>query len=121
MLHDPSARQDLKSLRAIGALYDLKRPLANLAQPPLQLLATVAAVSKDMSQPRVAVADGFEDEGSAVPILDVSAMDDEPNEQTQGISEDMPLTSFDLSANAVCRFFPAAKPRMPPLSVVFTL
>ena len=48
-LHDRSTRQDLEALGLIRTLDDLNRPLADLAQLPLQLLAGISAVGKDMA------------------------------------------------------------------------
>lgn len=62
------ARQDLEALCLVGAFDDLKCERSDLAQRPLQLRPGIAAIGKDVTQPRPAFEDRFQHERCAIKI-----------------------------------------------------
>ena len=68
-LDDPSAGQEFKTFRGVGALYDLYGPFSDFFQASFQFRPSIAAIGEDMPQPRVFSADGFEHGGWVVPQL----------------------------------------------------
>lgn len=97
-LDDPSSRQDFEALRLIGALDDLKGPSSDLAEAPLELVAAIAAVGEDMTQPGLAMANGVQHINGAVPILDIGAVDDGPDQKAKRVGQDVALAALDLLA-----------------------
>ena len=69
-----------------------------------------------MTQPREAVADAGEHVGRAVTALDISGVDNGPDEQALGLGEDVALSAFDLFA-CVIAAWPAALGRFDALAV----
>lgn len=76
-LHDPATRQNLEALGLIGPLDNLERERSDLLQCALQLRSGITTVGEDMSQPRPAPENGFEDGRRAVAILNIGAVNDE--------------------------------------------
>lgn len=58
--YDPSSGQDFEALGGVGPLDDFHGPGADFGQGSAQFWPRVSAVGEDMTQPRKAVADGFE-------------------------------------------------------------
>jgi len=56
-----------------------------------------------MAQPGETVADGFQDIGCAVAVLDIGFMDNHEQHQTERISDDVALAALDLLAGVVAR------------------
>src|SRR3954454_9250169 len=75
--------------------------------------AVVDAVGEHDLEPAVEVLDLLQQIPGAVGVLDIGGMDDDAQQQSQGIDRDMALASLDLLGSIV-----AARP---PFSVVLTL
>ena len=90
MLHRPVIPR-VSDKGAIRALDDLHGPVSNLRQCTLKLGSGIAAVGEDMAQPGEGIADRLEDQGRAVAVLDIGAMDDQSDQQTERIGDDMAL------------------------------
>ena len=56
-LDDPAPRQQYEALGGIGAFDDLQCPFSNLGERVAELVASVAAIGKNMAQPWEALAD----------------------------------------------------------------
>ncbi len=70
-----------------------------LDDPPFwQNLEALGAIGEDMAQPGKAVADGLQQLGRAVAVLDIGAMDDQCDQKAQGVGDDMALAALDLLA-----------------------
>lgn len=99
--HDPALGQDLESFCRIGSLHDLQLPCSRAQDDERHLLAAVAAVSEDAfnegKQPS-RPAQQFE---GAVAILDVGGKNDDVQQETQCVDEDVPLAALDLLARVV--------------------
>jgi hypothetical protein len=98
-LNHPSSRQDFEALRMIGALDDLEGPSSNLAEAPLEFLAAISAIGEDVTQPGIAVANGVQHLDGTVPILDIGAVDDEPDQTAECVRQDVSLAALDLLAS----------------------
>jgi hypothetical protein len=97
----------------IRTFDDLNGPAADLVEGGAELGATVGTVGKDVSQPRVEVANRGQNQWRALAILNVSRMDDRSDQQAAGVGEQVALAPFDLLAGII-------PPRGPPASVVLT-
>ena len=97
-LNDPTPRQDLEAFRGVGPLYDLDRPLPDLAQCLTKLFTGIPAVGEHVAQPRVAVDDLGQHERCAVAILDVGGVDHSVNQIAIGVGQDVALAPMDLLA-----------------------
>ena len=98
---DPALGQDLESSCRIGSLHDLELPCSRERDDESHLLSAVAAVSEDAfnegKQPS-RPAQQFE---GAVAILDVGGKNDDVQQETQCVDEDVPLTALDLLARVI--------------------
>ncbi len=92
----PSAGQEFKSFRGVGAFYDLYGPFPDFFEAPFQFRPSIAAIGEDMPQGRVFPADGFEHGGCAIAVLNIGGMDNEPDEVPERIGDDMSFASLDL-------------------------
>ena len=87
-----------RNFDVVRSLDDFQRELAHLSQCASQLRPDIAAISKDMAQPRPALEDGFHDRRRAVTVLNVGGVDDEADQQTEHVDDDIALASHDLLA-----------------------
>ncbi len=69
----------------------------------LQLRSGITTVGEDMSQPRPALENGFEDGRCAVAILDIGAVNPEADHEPERVDDDMTLPSLDLLARVIAR------------------
>lgn len=74
--HHPTPGQDDEALGGVGSFDDLQGPIAHGGQGGLQLVARVAAIGKDMPQPRERGADRSQYRRSAITVLDIGTMND---------------------------------------------
>lgn len=95
-LDDPSAGQEFKTFRSVGAFYDLYGPFPDFFEAPFQFRPSIATIGEDMPQVRVFPADGFEHGGCAIAILNIGGMDNESDEVPERIGDDMSFASLDL-------------------------
>ena len=92
----PASGQRFETLRAVRAFDDVQGPLPTAFQRRLELGTRIGAVGEDMAQPGEAMADGSEEVGRAVAVLDVGGMNPRPDQKTAGVGEDMTLAALHL-------------------------
>ena len=97
-LDNPSPGQEFEPLRGVRALYDLDGPIADPVQCAAQFRSGIAAVGEDMAQPGAGMTDGFQNPWRAIPVLDVGGMNDQPEQQSDGVDDDMAFASLELLA-----------------------
>ncbi len=100
-LDDPSPREHLEPFGCIRPFDDFNGPCAEIGQRPRQLFSSVSAVSEEMAQPRVKLANGGDDAHRAVSILDVGSMHGQSDQVAVGICDDLAFTAFNLLAGVV--------------------
>ena len=88
----------LEAFGAVRSLDDLHCELADFLQGASQFRSGVAAVGKDMAQPRPAPEYGLQDDRRAVAILNVGGVNDDADQQAQRVDDDVPLAALDLLA-----------------------
>jgi len=89
----------LEAFGGIGALDDLDGPVAMSGHGVAQFRPGIAAVGKDMAQPWVALADRFEHIDSAVPVLNVSPVDEDEDQKTAWLGQD--VAPFDFAQESL--------------------
>jgi len=67
-------------------------------QRAAEFRTAIAAIRKDVSQPRIAIANGLEQVWCPVTILNISTVDDYEQHQSEGVSDDVTLAAFDVLA-----------------------
>jgi hypothetical protein len=72
----------------------------------------IAAIGVEFHQERIHAEHGRHDECAAVPILNVSGMNDGMNQQALRIDENMPLLALDLLSRIVARRINRSPPYM---------
>ncbi len=103
-LDDPTARQNLEATDVVGPFHDLQLDRAKVAPEvsyPLDKLSGVAAVRPDVAQAQEGVGETGEQELRAVTILNVRGMDDDRQDETERVDEDVSLASTDFLARIV--------------------
>jgi len=83
----------------------------------LEMRSLVPSVGEELLQERIHSEQGGKQQNAAVAILDIGAMNDGMEQQTQRIYEDMALLAFDLLARIIAMRIDAG----PPFSALFTL
>ena len=111
-LNHPSAWQHLKLMAGPGTLDDLHDPARHGHHPVLQL-ATVASVSPDESQAWESSYQFIDDQPRPISVLHIGRMHHHRQQQSQGIYDDVSLSTIDLFTSVIAT--------RPPFSVVFTL
>lgn len=112
-LDDPASGQDFEALGLVGSADDFDGPLSHLEEGRSQFLTGVSAIGKDVTQPWKAVTRLGEHRRCAIPVLDVSPVND-------GGNQEAPVSVRKWRLRSLI-FLPASYPDIPPLSVVFTL
>ena len=100
-LHDPALGQDLEAFCSIGSLYDLELPRARARDDEGHLLAAVAAVGEDAFDEGKQPSRPVQQFEGAVTILDVGGKNDDAQQETQCVDEDVPLAALNLLARVV--------------------
>ena len=117
-LDHPSTRQNLESLRMIGALYDLDGKLRHRQRNGVSELGTlVASIREQLGQKGIFPEQRGQHENSAVAILDIRGVDYRVQQQAYRVDQDMPLLAFDFLASIIAGWID----RGPPFSAPFTL
>lgn len=93
-LDDPPAGQNFEALGSIQSLSDLDGPFANLVQRTAQLWPGITAIDEDMAHPGSGVADRFQHRRRAVAVLDIGGVDDQTEQQPDGIDDGMTFSTF---------------------------
>lgn len=116
-LDDPASGDDLEALGLGGALDHLDPP-RGLGHGPAQFRAAIGAVGEDRLQKGKQPARAMvQNQTRAVAVLQVGRMDDDGEDQAEGVDEEMALLAFDLLARVIARRVEAR----PPFSAPFTL
>src|ERR1700716_2269756 len=63
----------------------------------------IAAIGEHMAQPREAETDGLENFGCAVAVLNISGMDEDEDQKSAGVGDDVALATLDLLARVIAR------------------
>ncbi len=100
-LDDPAAGQHLEAFGLVGALDDIERPRADLAERVPELVTGIAAVGEQVAQPWEAVDDPGQHQRRSIAILDIGRMDHGMNQVALGIGQDMALAALDLLARVI--------------------
>ena len=111
-LHDPTPRQDHKADDIIAALDDLQNPVSKRSRP-FDQFARIATVRPDQLQASIPPTELAQHQLGSVAILNVRGMNNDGQNQSQRVDDNMPLATVDLLARVVAM--------RPPFSVVFTL
>ena len=77
----PAAGQDLEAFCLVGALDDLERPVTMPTQRVPELVSGIAAIGKDVAQPREPVADRLEHVNGAIAVLDIGCVDENEDQE----------------------------------------
>jgi len=100
-LNDPASRQNFESLCGIGALDDLHGPAPHCCQSLLQLVASIAAISEDVSEPGIQPPNRSQDINRAVTVLDAGAMNHQADQVARSVSDDVAFATFDLFSGVI--------------------
>lgn len=100
-LDDPAARENHEALCGIGPLDDFEGPFADPAQRLPELFSGIAAIGKDVTQPREAFDDFGQHHWRAVAVLDGGGVDHSVDQIAVGVGQDVALAAFDLLARVV--------------------
>src|SRR3546814_3059960 len=79
----------------------LDSPFADTPERFPELVASIAAIGKDMAQPWKAVDDFTQDQRRAVAVLNVGGMDHRMYQIALGVGEDVALAALDLLARVI--------------------
>ena len=102
----------------IGAPDDLSFEVGQgFCECLVEMRSLVASIGEELLQERIHSEQGGKQQNAAVAILDIGAMDDGVEQQTQRIYENMALLAFDLLARIIAMRIDAG----PPFSALFTL
>ncbi len=100
------------------ALDDLEGPGAGLCQGRRQLRSPIAGVGEDaLDEGEQAARAAVEDQPGAIAILDVGRVDDDVQQETEPVDEDVPLAAFDLLARVIARRIERRPPFCAPLAL----
>ena len=98
---DPSAGKEFEALGGVGALDYFERPLADLVQGATQFRSGVSAVGKRVAQPGACMAYRSQHRRSAIAVLYIGCMHDQPEEHPSGIDDGVALAAFDLLTSVI--------------------
>jgi len=69
---------------------------ADFGKSRFEFLTCIPAIGKDMVQSWIAVADGSQNAGSAIPILNIDRVNNSTKQKALGVCHYVPFESFDL-------------------------
>lgn len=95
-LGDPTPWQHHKSFGCIRSFDDFNGSRPQAGQGVCQFLAGIAAIGKQVTQPRIKLANGGDGADRAVPILDAGHIHCQPDQVFLDIRDDMALAAFDF-------------------------
>lgn len=108
---NPAFGDDAEPRAVIRSFHNREREVV-VAAHPMDEFPGVATVGPDDAQPLEPMLGLPEHQFGAIAILDISSVDHDRQEQSEGIDEDVTLSSLHL--------FPSIKATNPPFSAVFT-
>jgi hypothetical protein len=100
---DPAPWDHDDAFGLVGALYDLHRPSADFGECCSQFLARITAISEDIPQPLIAVADGGQHTGRSVAVLHIGSIHDCADQKALCVSDDMQFSASELFARVIAR------------------
>ena len=109
--NDPSSWQYLKLVAVPGTLDNLQNPSRHSLNPVNQL-SSVASVSPDQLEARKTPYQFIDNQLCSIPVLDISRVDYDGQQQTYGVYHDVPFAPRHLLTSVITA--------RPPFSVVFT-
>jgi hypothetical protein len=115
-LDDPSLEQDLEAVQ-VGALDDLQPPRAGARNRRGHPRPLIAAVRVDARDEREAAAGPAQKIVGAVAVLDVGGVDDDVQQETERVDENVPLAPERLLARVVARRIDRGPPFEAPRAV----
>ena len=99
---DPPFRQHLKS-SSVRSLDDLQSPGTSAPHRHRHLPARVSAVSKNALDEREQSSRPAQQVEGAIAVLNIGGMNDDVQQETQRVDQDVPLATLDLLARVVAR------------------
>jgi len=115
-LDNPALGQDDEAME-IGTLDDLQLPRPGLGDSRRRFLALIAGVSEDALDEREHAARSAQQQDRAVAILDSGGMDDDVQQETQRVDENVALAARRLLARVVARRIERGPPFEAPRAV----
>ena len=97
----PSAVGEDEAFGGVGAFDDFDGPSAVNLERVAQLVSCVAAICEHMTQPREAKTHGLQHIHCSVTVLNVSGKDQDEDQKSAGVGQDMALTTTDLFARII--------------------
>jgi hypothetical protein len=102
---------------AVGSLDDFQRPRAGFGDDLGHFRSLVAAIGVDAFDERKGSAGLAQHSSGTVAVLYVGGMDDDAQEEAEGIDEDVALAAFDLLARVKARGIERRPPFSAPLAL----
>jgi hypothetical protein len=102
--------EDFEADGPLRTLDDFDGPLTKLAKRIVQFLAGISSVDERAAQPREQRMDGFGHQHGPVTILHIGAMNCGPDEEADGIGDDMAFATPSLRCGRSLTFLPARPP-----------
>src|SRR6516164_71911 len=113
---DPSFGQDLET-DGLGSLYNLQLPCPGAPHDERHLLSRIATVGKDALDEGEQSACSAQQMECSIAVLNVGGMNDNVQQETQRVDQDVPLATFDLLARVVARRIEPSPPFCVPFAV----
>ena len=107
--HYPSLGQDLEA-PGIGSLYDLQLPRSGAPDHERHLSTGIATVSKDALDEWEQSSRPAQQLKCSITVLNIGGMNDDVQQETKRVDQDVPLATLNLLARVVAR---RIKPRPP--------
>ena len=86
----------------LAALDDLQHPAAGLCEGNSERRSLVSGIGEDaLDEGKETAGAPIEDEPRAIAVLDVGGVDDDVQDETERVDEDMPLAARDLLARII--------------------
>ena len=99
-LDDPSLGQNDEVMR-LGALDDFDLPSADVGYNFGDAWSLVTGIRKELDDRRETAFGVAQQTADAIAVLQVSAMDDDVQQQAEGVDDDVPLAAGDLLARVI--------------------
>jgi hypothetical protein len=100
--HYPSLGQDLEA-PGIGSLYDLQLPRSGAPDHERHLSTGIATVSKDALDEWEQSSRPAQQLKCSITVLNIGGMNDDVQQETKRVDQDVPLATLDLLARVVAR------------------
>ena len=101
----------------IGSLHNLQLPCPSAPHDERHLLSRIATVGKDALDEGEQSACPAQQMECSIAVLNVGGMNDNVQQETQRVDQDVPLATFDLLARVVARRIEPSPPFCVPFAV----